>query len=147
MAQPIPFYKEKNGAKSPERLQNPPAEHAEAILSACELLQVLHDKGILSLLRGAVAAGGELIGTVAAAVDTPEAIRGLRNFILLTRFFGSIPPDVLSSLLETVRAGAEREKLHPAPSLLRLLWRLRNENSRHAAAVGLDLLEGLGKDL
>jgi len=67
--------------------------------------------------------------------------------MLLTKFFASIPPDVLTSVVETVDAGAQREKSHKAPGLLHLLWRLRNEDSRHAVAVALDLVEGIGKGL
>jgi uncharacterized protein YjgD (DUF1641 family) len=148
MAQPIAFRAPAHAASANmERLQNAPAEHAEAILSGYELLQLLHDRGVLNLLRGLVGGGDELVGTIAAAVDTPESIRAIRNFLLLTKFFGNIPPDVLSSLAATISAGAEREKAHKAPGLLSLLWRLRNEDSRHAAALALDLLEGLGKGL
>ena len=130
-----------------ERLRNAPAEHAEALLSGYELLQLLHDRGVLNLLRGLVGGGDALIGTIAAAVDTPESIRAIRNFLLLTKFFAGIPPDVLSSLADTVNAGARREKAQKAPGLLHLLWRLRNEDSRHAVSIALDLLEGLGKGL
>jgi uncharacterized protein YjgD (DUF1641 family) len=148
MAQPIAFdAPTKPGAANMERLRNAPAEHAEALLSAYELLQLLHDRGVLNLFRGLVGGGDELIGAIAAAVDTPESIRAIRNFVLLTKFFASIPPDVLSSLADTANSGAKREKAHKAPGLLDLLWRLRNEDSRHAAAVALDLLEGLGKGL
>jgi Uncharacterized conserved protein len=148
MAQPITFEAPaKHGTANMEQLRSAPAEHAEALLSAYELLQLLHDRGVLNLLRGVVGAGDELIGAMAAAVNTPESIRGIRNFLLLTKFFASIPPEVLSSLAETVSSGAKREKARKAPGLLQLLWRLRNENSRHAAAVGLDLLEGVGKGL
>jgi uncharacterized protein YjgD (DUF1641 family) len=147
MGQPIPFRPEKNGHANAEHLRNAPAEHAEALLSAYELLQVLHDKGVLNLLRGLVAAGDELIATITAAVDTQESIRAIRNIMMLTRLLSSIPPEALHSLIENVRTGAARETSHRAPSLLRLLWRLRDENSRHAAAVGLDLLQGLGKAL
>jgi uncharacterized protein YjgD (DUF1641 family) len=148
MAQPIAFHAPpKPAAVNLERLRNAPAEHAEALLSGYELLQLLHDRGVLNLLRGLVGGGDALIGTIAAAVDTPESIRAIRNFLLLTKFFATIPPDVLASLAETVSNGAKREKAHEAPGLLHLLWRLRNEDSRHAAAVILDLLEGLGQGL
>ena len=148
MAQPIVFHTpEKRTPPNLEKLRDAPAEHADAILSGYELLQLLHDRGVLNLLRGLVGAGDELIGAITTAVDTPESIRAIRNFLLLTKFFANIPPDVLNSLVETVSAGAEREKAHKAPGLLSLLWRLRNENSRHAAAVGLDLIEGMGKGL
>ena len=148
MAQPIAFLPPANHtASNAERLRDAPAEHAEAVLSGYELLQVLHDRGVLNLLRGLVGSGDEVIATITSAVDKPESIRSIRNFLLLTQLFAGIPPDVLSSLADTVSAGAEREKSHRAPGLLRLLWRLRNEDSRHAAAVALDLLEGLGKRL
>src|SRR6266852_2073853 len=123
MAQPIAFHAPaKPAPANMERLRNAPAEHAEALLSAYELLQLLHDRGVLNLLRGLVGGGDELIGTITAAAGTPESIRAIRNFLLLTKFFGSIPPDVLHSLVETVSAGAEREKAHKAPGLLRLFW-------------------------
>src|SRR5438270_2929861 len=142
MAEPIVFATpEKTVPVNLERLRNAPPEHADALLSGYELLQLLHDRGVLNLLRGMVAGGDALISTITAAVDSPESIRAIRNFLLLTKFFASIPPDVLSSLADTVEAGAKREKAHRAPGLLRLLWRLRNEDSRHAAAVALDLLE------
>jgi uncharacterized protein YjgD (DUF1641 family) len=148
MAQPIAFHAPTNPAPANlERLRNAPAEHAEAILSGYELLQVLHDRGVLNLLRGLVGGGDAVIGTIADAVDTPESIRAIRNFLLLTSFFANIPPDVLTSLVDTANAGAKREKAHKAPGLLHLLWRLRNDDSRHAASIALDLLEGLGKGL
>jgi uncharacterized protein YjgD (DUF1641 family) len=148
MAKPAEFYVPAKGAMPhSEELRKAPVEHAEALLSAFELLQLLHDRGILNLLRGLVAGGDEVIGAVTAAVDTQESIRGLRNLLLLTKFFANIPPEVLNSLLETVNAGARKEKSHKAPGMLSLLWRLRSEDSRHAASVGVDLLEGLGKGL
>jgi uncharacterized protein YjgD (DUF1641 family) len=148
MAQPIVFHPPANAVPTnSERLEKAPAEHAEALLSAYELLQLLHDRGVLNLLRGAVAAGDGLVGTVTTAVDTPETIGAIRNFILLSKFFASIPPNVLKSLLDTVSAGANREKAHRAPGLLSLLWRLRNEDGRRAASVAIDLFEGLGKGL
>jgi uncharacterized protein YjgD (DUF1641 family) len=148
MAQPIAFHQPANHtASNAERLREAPVEHAEAVLSAYELLQLLHDRGVLNLLRGLVGSGDEVIATITSAVDKPESIRSIRNFLLLTQFFAGIPPDVLNSLVETVRAGAQREKSQGAPGLLSLFRRFRSENSRHAMAVALDLLEGLGKGL
>jgi uncharacterized protein YjgD (DUF1641 family) len=146
MAQPIALHAPaKPVPASPERLQNASAEHAEALLSAYELLQVLHDRGVLNLLRGLVGSGDTLIGTIAAAADTPESIRTMRNGLLLTRLFASVPPDFLAGLVETVSNGAKREKVQKAPGLLQLLWRLRSQESRHAMALGLDVIESLGK--
>jgi uncharacterized protein YjgD (DUF1641 family) len=148
MAQPISILPpHQNGAGIDRHLREAPETHADAILSAFELLQLLHDRGVLDLLRGAVSAGDQMIETLTAAVDNPESMRAIRNFILSTKFFASIPPDVLSSLVRAATEGAEREKAQKAPGLLHLLWRLRGEKSRHAIAVGLDLLESVGSAL
>jgi uncharacterized protein YjgD (DUF1641 family) len=137
MAQPIPFVAPECKCDDPQ----------EAVRSALELLQLLHDRGVLSLLRGLVGAGDQVVEILTSAVDTPEAVRGIRNFLLLTKFFASIPPDVLNSLVHTAVAGAEREKENRAPNLLQLLRRLNSENCRHALAVTLDLVESVGKGL
>ena len=146
MSQPIPFTAPpKNGTS--DHLSETAGEHAEAISSALDVLQLLHDRGVLNLLRGMLAAGDRVLETVTAAVDTPEAIRSIRNFILLTKFFGSIPPDVLNSLVQIVIEGVDREKSHQAPGPWALLRRIRSANSQHALAVALDLVEAVGKGL
>ncbi len=148
MAQPISFPSpHPNGEAAAERLRDAPDKHADAILSGLELLQLLHDRGVLDLLRGMVGAGDRIVDSLTAAVDTPESLRGIRNFILLTKFFASIHPDILNSLVRAVKEGAAREESHRAPSLLQLLRRFRSESSRHAIAVTLDLLESVGKAL
>jgi uncharacterized protein YjgD (DUF1641 family) len=148
MAQPIPLtVTPRNEPDSLERLDDALRNHTAAILSALQLLQLLHDRGVLDLVRGLVGAGDQLAGMATAAIDSPDSVRAIRNFILLTKFFASIPPDVLSSLVKTAMQGAEREKSQEAPGLLQLLRRMNSENSRHAIAMSLDLLESVGKGL
>src|ERR1700689_2729281 len=148
MAQPIPLtFTPSNESDSIERLDEALRTHSDAILSALQLLQLLHDRGVLDLLRGLVGAGDQLAGMATAAIDSPDSVRSIRNFILLTKFFANIPPDVLDSLVRTAMDGAEREKSHRAPGILQLLGRMNSENSRHALAVTLDLLESVGKAL
>src|ERR1035441_6006280 len=145
MAQPIPLTLVPKGPDPAERLEDALDKHTDAIVSALELLQLLHDRGVLDLLRGLVGAGDQIVGILTAAAGTPESLRGMRNFILLTKFFASIPPDVLSSLVRAASEGAEREKAQRAPGVLQLLRRAGSENSRHAIAVTLDLLESVGR--
>jgi uncharacterized protein YjgD (DUF1641 family) len=147
MAQPIPLTLAPKGADPAQRLEDALHQHTDAIVSALELLQLLHDHGVLELLRGLVGAGDQLAGILTAAGGAPESLRGMRNFILLTKFFASIPPDILASLVRTAAEGAERETAHRAPGVLQLIRRAGSENSRHAIAVTLDLLESVGKAL
>ena len=148
MAQPIPLtVTPRSEPASLERLDDALRNHSDAILSALQLLQLLHDRGVLDLLRGLVGAGDQLAGMATAALDSPDSVRAIRNFILLSKFFASIPPDVLDNLVRTVAAGVDREKSNRAPGMLELLRRMSSENSRHAIAVSLDLLESVGKGL
>src|ERR1017187_2013881 len=147
MAQPIPLTLTPKGPDPAERLEDALDKHTDAIVSALELLQLLHDRGVLDLLRGLVGAGDQLVGILTAAAGTPESLRGMCNFILLTKLFASIPPDVLDSLVRTATEGATREKGHRAPGIVQLLRRAGSEDSRHAIAVTLDLLENVGKAL
>jgi uncharacterized protein YjgD (DUF1641 family) len=147
MAQPIPLTLIPQGAEPAKRLEDALHKHTDAIVDALELMQLLHDHGVLDLLRGLVGAGDELVGILTTAAGAPESLRAMRNFILLTKFFASVPPNVLDSLVRTAAEGAQREKAHRAPGLLHLLRRTGSENSRHAIAVTLDLLESVGKSL
>src|SRR5882724_7198908 len=75
------------------RLENAPAEHAEALLAAYEVLQALHEQGVFEVLRGALDAKNEILDSVVAAADTPEAIRAIRNLLFWRRILGSIEPE------------------------------------------------------
>jgi len=110
VAQPITFHRTLNGAAHVgANLPTAAGEHADAVESAYEILQLLHDRGVLDLIRGLLGAGDQVIDTLVEPIDTPEAVRGIRNFLLLTKFFGSIRPEVLNSLAQAATEGAERE--------------------------------------
>ena len=67
------------------RLEDAPKEHAEALLAACDVLQGLHDKGLLELAKGALGSGEKVLEILVEAGNSPEVIRGIRNFIILTK--------------------------------------------------------------
>ena len=76
MAQPIPLELPTRDprAELQFRLQTAPVEHAEALLAAYEVLQGLHDRGVLELLRGTLGSGDKLLEIVVEAAKTPESI-------------------------------------------------------------------------
>jgi uncharacterized protein YjgD (DUF1641 family) len=145
MAQPIPFVVHERSARGEERLRDAPVEHAEAVLSAFELLQLLHDRGVLNLVRGLVGAGGELVDSVTASLNTPESIRSIRNVLLLSTLLGSLPPERVHSVLDAVTSAANRPAVGNPPGMFELFRRMRSEDSRRGLAIAIDLLEALGK--
>jgi uncharacterized protein YjgD (DUF1641 family) len=151
MAQPIPLtFAPRNPQHELDvRLEAAPAKHAEAILAAYEVLQLMHDKGVLELMRGTLG-GGELVVQQAVAVASDAAsIRASRNALLLIRALGEIEPELLSDLtraLPKALVQANREEAKP-PGLFKLLRTFFNADFRRGLAAFNDLLEMFGRNL
>ena len=149
MAKPIQldFSPRNQQAELQLRLANAPGEHAAAILEFYELLEVLHQQKILATLRGAAAAGDDLVGHLAKAAAQPEAIRAMRNFIALTKLFGQIDPELIDAIQRSIPPQLTNRYLRrdtPAPSLWKLARTFWSPEVRRALlATGL-VLAGIG---
>jgi uncharacterized protein YjgD (DUF1641 family) len=151
MAQPIPLeISPRNpGSELRSRLEQAPAEHAEAVLAAYEVLQELHDRGVLEIMRGALAASDELLEKVVGGARTPQAIRAIRNLLFWRQILGSIEPEWFKGIFQAVpegiaRATAEREQ---PVGLFGLLRRLTSKDSLRGLAAALDFLQAFGRHL
>src|SRR5215469_14382771 len=131
-----------------KRLEEAPEEHAEALLESYELLQELHDSGVLRLLRGAVGSGGMIIDAAVCAANSEEGIRGLRNAIILTKMLGSINPDLLQGYANAVSEtlGCQQPVVEP-PGLFKLLAGFRQPELRRSMALINKFLESFGNQL
>ncbi|HYT21512.1 MAG TPA: DUF1641 domain-containing protein [Candidatus Polarisedimenticolia bacterium] len=151
MATPIPLELPKRDPREElhSRLEKAPAEHAEAILAGFEVLQGLHDRGVLELLRGVLDGGNKILEIVVEATKTPEAIRGIRNLVIMTKIFGSIDPELLKKLAESipdVLVGEAKAQETEPPGFWEVLHILRSKNLRRGLAVVNNLLEALGRN-
>src|SRR5882672_1712760 len=151
MAQPIRFSvpAPDHRAVLRERLDRAPEEHAQAVLAAYELLQVLHDRGILDVTTSALRASDELLEKVVDDANTPEAIRALRNLVFWQKTLGSIEPKWFKGLFQAVPdalATATAERDQPV-HLWKLLRRALTRDSLRGLAAGIDFLESFGRHL
>src|SRR5258705_3076138 len=151
MAQPIRFTVPPPDPRAVlrERLDRAPEEHAQAVLAAYELLQVLHDRGILDVTTSALRASDELLEKVVDNANTPEAIRALRNLVFWQKILGSIEPQWFKGLFQAIPEGlatATAERDEPV-RLWKLLRRAMSKNSLRGLAAGLDFLESFGRHL
>jgi uncharacterized protein YjgD (DUF1641 family) len=151
MAQPIRFNVPPTDARVAlrERLERAPAQHADAILAAYDLLQALHDRGILDVTRSALAASDVLLEKLVEGVNTPSSIRALRNLMFWQGILGSIEPKWFKGLVEAIPEGlanatAERDK---PVRLWTLLRRALSKDSVRGLAAGVDFLESFGRHL
>jgi uncharacterized protein YjgD (DUF1641 family) len=130
-------------------MQQAPLEHAEAVLAGYEVLQGLHDSGVLELVRGALGGGDKILEQVVAVASGPESIRATRNLLLLFATLGEIEPALLSDLTRAipkalVQANAEEDK---PPGLFKLVRTFWNKDFRRGLAAFNDLLVAFGKNL
>jgi uncharacterized protein YjgD (DUF1641 family) len=131
------------------RLERAPAEHAEAILAAYEVLQGLHDRQVLDMLRGVLGSEGKVLEIAVDTMNSPEAIRGIRNLIVLAKTIGSIDPallQVFAGAFPQALAQAKTESNDP-PGLWALFKRFRRKDSRRGLSVINSLLEAWGRNL
>jgi uncharacterized protein YjgD (DUF1641 family) len=141
MSQPIPFKARSRDLREElrVRLEQAPADHAEAILASYEVLQGLHDRGVLELLRGVLGRGDSVLEIAVEAAKTPAAIRGIRNLIIMLKFAGSIDPDQLHAVMD----GGDKEAL----SLWQIGKRARTDDARRGMETAVALLGIFGAAL
>jgi uncharacterized protein YjgD (DUF1641 family) len=150
MAKPIPLQLPARDPREElrSRLDRAPLEHAEALLAGYEVLQGLHDEGVLELLRGLLGSGGKVLETAAEASRAPESVRAIRNLVILGKTLGEIDPDLLDgfalALPEAMREARAQGK--EPPGFFAILNKFRSKDLRRGLVAVNSLLEAWGKD-
>jgi uncharacterized protein YjgD (DUF1641 family) len=136
-------------AELQSRLDNAPAEHAEALLDAYQLVQELHDKGVFQLLRGVLGASDKFVETAVQTAQSEESINALRNTIILTKMLGAINPEVLEcvAVAAAQTLGSHEKPVIEPPGLFSLLSEFRHKELRRSVAFINRFLEALGNRL
>jgi uncharacterized protein YjgD (DUF1641 family) len=150
MAMPVPLKRITQADPREEllkRIQDAPIAHADAVLSAYDLLQRLHDTGTLDVLRGALGAGDALVEHVVSLLTAPESVNALRNLILIGQVLGSMNPDILHAVVEGLpKVTAQTPGVEP-PSLFALGRRATSPDARRGLAAAVSVMEVLGRGL
>jgi uncharacterized protein YjgD (DUF1641 family) len=121
------------------RVEHAPVEHAEAVLSAYELLQQLHEKGMLELLTGLLNAGDTVVNHVVGVISSKEMVTALRIGLIFSNLLSSVDPDKLHSIIAD--AGEE------PPSLLSIGKMATSKDARRGIATAVGLLNVFGAAL
>jgi uncharacterized protein YjgD (DUF1641 family) len=150
MAMPVPLKRITQADPREEllkRIQEAPIAHADAVLSAYDLLQRLHDTGTLDVLRGALGAGNVLVEHVVSLATAPESVNALRNLILLGKALGSINPDILHAVVDGIPQAVEQTPDAKPPSLFALGRKVASQDARRGLAAAVGVMEVLGRAL
>jgi uncharacterized protein YjgD (DUF1641 family) len=136
-------YREFKPADSREdlirRVEQAPIEHAEAVLATYELLQRLHEKGLLDLLNGLLSAGDTVVERVVDVVSSKDMVTALRIGLIFSKLLSSIDADALHAVV----AGGGKE----TPSLLALGKQAASKDARRGLATAVGLLNLFGAAL
>jgi uncharacterized protein YjgD (DUF1641 family) len=132
-----------------KRLEEAPIEHAEALLDSYELLQQLHDRGVLQLVRGLVGASDRVVETAVDASRSDESVRAIRNALILGKMLGAINPEVLQCVANAAgeSLGCYQKPVIEPPGLLSLLGQFRHKELRRSIALINRFLETLGNQI
>jgi uncharacterized protein YjgD (DUF1641 family) len=147
MAQPILLELPRRNPREAlhERLKSAPHEHAEALLNIYQILQELHDRGLLDLAKGALRSGEEVLQILVNVADTPEMIRGIRNMMILAKIANSFEPEILEAVEQAVQESfAEARKRKPV-RLWQLMTKLLSQESRRVLIATASMLQAVGK--
>jgi uncharacterized protein YjgD (DUF1641 family) len=121
------------------RVEQAPIEHAEAVLATYDLLQRLHEKGLLELLNGLLSAGETVVEHVVDAVSSKEMVTALRIGLIFSNLLNSIDADALHAVV----TGAGKE----TPSLLALGKQAASKDARRGLATAVGVLNLFGAAL
>jgi uncharacterized protein YjgD (DUF1641 family) len=101
-----------------------PADHAEAILAAYEVLEKLHEKDVLSTVNGLLGAKDMVLDRLADVVSSAEMVNLLRLALLAGNLVKYINPDDLHGVLE--------EAARRPPSFFQIVRRMTSKDARRA---------------
>ena len=118
-------------------------------MAAYEVLQGLHDRGALELVRGALGSSDKVIEIIVEASKTPESIRGIRNLIILAKILGSIEPELVEGFARSVPEALAETKACDAkpPGFWGILKQFGNRDFRRGLVLVNSMLEAFGRNL
>lgn len=142
MAMPVEFreFTPKNSRNDlMRRLDQAPEEHVEALLAAYELLQKMHQKGLIDIASGLLNASDTVIDKAADVVSSTEVVNALRVVLMLTNLLKTLDTERMHVLLSSSKS--------KPPSLWALGQEAMSKDARLGMATAVGLLNVFGAAL
>ena len=133
------YHPENSRADLVRRIEDAPLEHAQAVLAAYDLLERLHEKGILDLMNGFLSAGDTVVNQIVNVISSREAVTALRIALLFSNLLSAIDADKLHDI---ITSAADRR-----PSLLAITKQATSVDAQRGLAVAVELLNMFGAAL
>lgn len=76
-----------------------PEQHAEVVRDAYAILRLLHDQGILGLLKDALGSTEKVMDVVIGVMESEQVVRIIRNLKTLAKLIGTVEPETLEKII------------------------------------------------
>jgi uncharacterized protein YjgD (DUF1641 family) len=127
------------------------ASDAEGVKEALQLLQAMHDRGVLELFLALFERGDQVLQIVVDQLAKPGAIHGLRSIITLLQALAAVDVQALTKLTEALAAGAkaasEVKAMDEPVNVFQLLAQLKDPDVSAAIGSGMAFLKAVGRAL
>ncbi|WP_293910496.1 DUF1641 domain-containing protein [Deinococcus sp.] len=138
--------------KSPrQQIETAQEDSAEALTEALKLLRELHEAGVLNTVYKLTKGGSGLSSALLDTLSEDSSLTAIRNFIELTKTFGTLEPQALGQLGNAVEAGIREGARSVAQGkgvgLGELLKLLADRDVQVALGAVFGLLKGAGRAL
>src|SRR5215469_15145918 len=121
------------------RLEQAPEQHAEALLSAYDLLQRMHEKGLIDIANGLLSASETVIDRAVDVVSSKQVVTPLRLVLMFSNLINKLDPDRIAVLLSAPEG--------KPPSLWTIGKDAMSEDARLGLATAVGLLKIFGSCL
>jgi len=142
MAMPVEFreFTPRNSRNDlMRRLEEAPEEHAEALLAAYDLLQRMHEKGLIDIASGLLSASDTVMDKVADVASSTEVVNALRAVLMFTNLLKTLDMERMHVLISAPES--------KPPSLWALGRQAMSEDARVGMATAVGLLNVFGAAL
>jgi uncharacterized protein YjgD (DUF1641 family) len=129
------------------KLEDAPQAHVEALLDLYDIIQLMRDKGLLELAKGALGSGEKVIESLTKTAESQEGISFARNLILLVKLVGGLNPEILENIERALMASAENAKKQKPPGLFKLFGQILSSDNRRVLGALSTVMASVGHDL
>lgn len=134
-------------AEAIEYEHDSPEEHAESMLDASAILQLLRDKGVLEIIKDALGSMEKVMEVITETLEREDVVRTVRNITVLIKILGSIEPDTLENVMKSLSSATHGTAAQKPPGLLHLLSQLSSGDTRRALEPIAAALQALGRSI
>ena len=99
------------------------------------------------MAKGVLGSGEKVLGILTETMEKDEVVRTVRNLVIFLKLIGSIEPETLENIVDTLAHSVESHKKKKPPGMLKLLAGLAKPSARRALAPAVASIQAVGENL